>query len=84
MTLSKSSASALSIDSGKGVKHLDEVLESLIEDIWRDLGGEVTHEQIRQAAREVAAQFQDATVTTFVPIFIRRRTREKLRLRAEN
>jgi hypothetical protein len=84
MTLSRSGATTLGVDSAKRVKHLEKILESVVEDIWRDLDGQVTHEQIRQAANEIATQFHDATVTTFVPIFIRRRTREKLRSQAEN
>ena len=58
---------------------MDEALELLVEEIWRDLEGKVTHEQIRQVASQIATQFNNATVTTFVPIFIRRQTRETLR-----
>ncbi|MFN8454785.1 MAG: hypothetical protein U0401_08975 [Anaerolineae bacterium] len=52
--------------------------DRLIEEIWRDLGKQITHEQIRQAALEVADEFRDATIITFIPIFIRRLTFEKL------
>ena len=54
--------------------------DSLIEQIWHDLDGQVAREQIRQVAAEVAAEFHTATVTAFVPIFIRRRAREKLEI----
>ena len=54
------------------------VEDQLIEKIWCDLGKQLTHEQIRQVALEVAAEFRDATVTTFVPIFIHRLTLERL------
>jgi hypothetical protein len=84
MTFSRSSTTTVGVDSAKSVTHLGEVLESVVEGIWRDLDGQVTHEQIRQAASEVASEFQDATITAFVPIFIRRLTREKLRSKAEN
>jgi hypothetical protein len=57
-----------------------QVDESLIEEIWRDLEGRVTQEQIRQVAYEVAGELQHATVTAFVPIFLQRLAREKLEL----
>jgi hypothetical protein len=50
----------------------------LIEEIWCDLGKQITREQIRQVAGEVAAEFRDVMITTFVPIFIRRLTLERL------
>ncbi len=62
-------------DNSDVISHVDEIL---IEGIWRDLGGQVTRERIRQVATSVAAEFGDATVTTFLPIFIHRRTRAKL------
>jgi hypothetical protein len=62
---------------------MDEALELLVQEIWRDLDGQVTHEQIRHVASQIATQFNNATVTTFVPIFIRRQTRETLRLVVE-
>ena len=53
--------------------------EALVEKIWFELDEQATREQIRQAAAKVAAQFQDATITTFIPIFIYRHTCEKLK-----
>ncbi len=52
---------------------------TLIEKIWYELDERVTREQIRQVAAEVSAQFQNATVATFIPIFIYRQTCEKLK-----
>jgi hypothetical protein len=52
---------------------------SLIEQIWHDLGGQVARERIHQVAAEVAAEFRTATVTAFVPLFIRRQACKKLR-----
>jgi hypothetical protein len=52
--------------------------ESFIEQIWHDLDGQVPRERIHQIAAEAAAEFRTATVTAFVPVFVRRRTREKL------
>ncbi|MCB0195443.1 MAG: hypothetical protein KDJ65_26075 [Anaerolineae bacterium] len=55
------------------------VNDALIEKIWCDLDKQITRKQIRQAALEVAADFRNATITTFIPIFVHRRTIEKLR-----
>jgi len=52
--------------------------DGLIEEIWQDLDGLISHEQIRRAAYEVAARYQDAKISTFIPIFIRRNTKERL------
>ena len=52
--------------------------DSLIGQIWHDLDGQVTREQIRQVVTEIAAEFRTATVTAFVPIFIHRQACEKL------
>ncbi len=54
--------------------------DSFIEQIWHDLGSQVTRERIHQIAAETAAEFRTATVTAFVPVFVRRRTREKLEM----
>jgi len=52
--------------------------DELVDAIWQDLAGLVSRDRIRQVACEVAATYQDATITSFVPIFIRRRTKEIL------
>jgi hypothetical protein len=62
-------------DYGGVMGYVDDLL---IEQIWQDLGGQVTRERIRQTAAEAAAEFRTATVTAFIPIFVRRRTRAKL------
>ena len=51
---------------------------SPIDQIWHDLDGQVTCEQIRQVVTEIADEFRSATVTAFVPILIRKRAHEKL------
>lgn len=53
--------------------------DGLIDDLWRDLNGAIAIERIRQVAEEVAGEYEDAPVTTFLPIFIHRRTRELLK-----
>lgn len=56
----------------------DYVDDLLIERIWCDLGKRMPQEHIRQVALEVAAEFREAKVTTFVPIFVRRLTLKRL------
>jgi hypothetical protein len=53
--------------------------DGLIEELWRDLNGAIALEKIRQVAKEVAEEYEGAPVTTFLPIFIHRRTRERLK-----
>ena len=61
-----------------GVRHhLD---DSLVEQIWQDLDGQVTRELICQVVNEIATEFRTATITAFIPIFIRRQAREKLEI----
>jgi hypothetical protein len=68
-------------DHGDVIDYLD---DSLIEQIWQDLGGQVSRERIRQIAAEAAAEFRTATVTAFVPVFVRRRTLNKLHMLIED
>ena len=58
----------------------DLVDEDLINGIYNDLDGRVNREQIRQTAYEVARRYKDAKISTFIPIFIRRVTKERLGL----
>lgn len=57
--------------------------DTIVEAIWSDLEGRVDREQVREVALDVAQDFADATVTSFVPLFIRRRTYERLKLLVE-
>ncbi len=64
----------------------DCVNELMVEAIWHELGGRVTYDEIWQVATDVMgmAEFQNATVTAFLPILIHRRTREKLKTMVAN
>jgi len=50
-----------------------------VEQIWSDLGGTLSRTAIRQEVAEVIPVFDDARITTYVPIFVRRRTLARLR-----
>jgi hypothetical protein len=56
-------------------------LAALTEELWDDLGGEVDRQTIRRVLTEVVGTYQDARITTFVPIFVRRDALEILRAR---
>jgi hypothetical protein len=58
---------------------MDYVDDSLVETLWHDLDGQVPRQQIGRAVTEIAASFEKATVTAFVPTFIHRRALEHLR-----
>jgi hypothetical protein len=75
-----SSSTVAETDHGDGINYVD---DSLVEQIWQDLGGQVPREQIHQIAAEAAAEFRTATVTAFVPVFVRRRTLKKLQMLIE-
>lgn len=66
------------IDGSQGQGYNDYLEDYLIEEIWQELNQQFSMDRIREVALETAAEFQDAVVTAFLPIFIYRRTREKL------
>ncbi|MEW5956927.1 MAG: three-helix bundle dimerization domain-containing protein [Chloroflexota bacterium] len=63
------------ISAGDVNNYVDDLL---VEKIWCDLGKQLTHEHVRQVALEIAAEFREARIMTFVPIFIHRLTLERL------
>jgi hypothetical protein len=68
------------IDSGATASNeLDWDVESVVDQIWGDLGGTVTRPAIRRELAQVILAFSDARVKTYVPIFVRRQTVERLR-----
>jgi hypothetical protein len=53
--------------------------EILIDQVWNDLQGQVNRATVQQMLLEVIREYEDATITTFVPIFIRRDAVDTLR-----
>lgn len=51
---------------------MDYVDDALVETLWKDLDGRVARQQITKEVSKIAARFEEATVTAYVPIFIRR------------
>ena len=58
---------------------MDNVDDSLVEQLWRELNGQVSRQQIAGAVTEITAGFEKVTVRGFVPIFVHRRALEQLR-----
>ena len=61
-----------------GVDAVDQVDQTFVEDLWQNLEGKISRDQIRKIAIEIAEDFQDATITAFIPILLRRRVRDRL------
>lgn len=53
--------------------------DELIEQTWREFGGKIPRQHIREVVFETTARFAGATVTAFIPILVRRFTRERLK-----
>lgn len=62
----------------EALTHVDDLF---IEKLWHDLDGQVSREEIVRVINQIAIQFQDATVTMFVPLFVRRLALEQLKRR---
>jgi hypothetical protein len=58
---------------------MDYVDDPLVEKLWHELDGQVSRQRIAGAVTEIATRFERATVTAFVPIFIRRQALEYLK-----
>ena len=63
---------------------MDYVDDALVETLWQDLDGQVPRQQIAKEVAQIAAKFEEATVTSFVHIFIRRQALEHLRHQSFN
>lgn len=63
---------------GAGLPRSADQLSDLSEKIWHELSEQVPLEQIGHLVVEAAAQFEGATVTSFIPLLIQRQVRERL------
>jgi len=70
----------LFIDGSSIEEDIDMVDDGLIDEIWNDLGGIISQEVIREVVNEIVAEFQDATVRSFIPILLQREVRERMAL----
>ncbi|MGH9340480.1 MAG: three-helix bundle dimerization domain-containing protein [Acidobacteriota bacterium] len=53
-------------------------LDEIVDEIWRELGQCCSREHIRKVTVQAAAEFSEAKVTSYLPIFIRRATFQQL------
>lgn len=68
-------------DQVKGKSGWDE--ETIVEQIWSDLGGMTPRADIKKVLVEVSPVYENARVKTFVPIFLRRDVLLRLQDRTE-
>ncbi|MGQ0592168.1 MAG: three-helix bundle dimerization domain-containing protein [Gammaproteobacteria bacterium] len=54
-------------------------LTKLVDSIIKDADERIPRARIEEVASELAAQFEDARITTYVPIFLNRMIRAHLR-----
>jgi hypothetical protein len=59
-------------------------IEAMIEEVWHQLRGRARRTEILQVLLEILPKYEDARVTLFVPIFVRREAVEVLRTRLES
>jgi hypothetical protein len=55
----------------------------MTDELWHDLQGKASLQAIRQVLTDVSLKYQDARVQIYVPIFVRRRAMEVLRLQMD-
>jgi hypothetical protein len=53
--------------------------DSLVEKVWLELQGNLSREQIGRMVAEIARQYEDAPVQTFVPILVHRQVVDALK-----
>ena len=53
--------------------------DDLVDMLMHDVGQSVSRARVEEVTSEVAAQFADAKVDTYIPIFVRREVRARLR-----
>jgi hypothetical protein len=58
-------------------------IEAMIEEVWHQLRGRARRTEILQVLLEILPKYEDARVTLFVPIFVRREAVEVLRTRLD-
>ena len=53
-------------------------LETIIEQIWKDLGGIASRSDVRSVVIEIAPRYADARIFTYVPILMGKEVRSRL------
>ncbi len=55
-----------------------QVRDEVIDQIWHDLGEQLPRPRVAEVAQDIAASLGDATITTFIPLFVCRLARDRL------
>ncbi len=56
-----------------------EISQEVVDQIWHDLAEQVARPRVAEVAQEVAAGFGDVKITTYLPLFVRRLSVDRLR-----
>lgn len=56
-----------------------ETSEEVVDLIWRDLAQQVERPRVAAVAQEITAGFGEVKITTFLPLFVRRLSVDRLR-----
>ena len=67
-------------NNGVNRTQTDWVVDTIVEQIWKDLNGAVPRSVIQDVLVEVVPRYEKARIQTFVPIFIRRDAVQRLRI----
>lgn len=54
-------------------------IETIVEQIWRDLNGSFPRAEIHEALKDIIPKYEKARIQTFVPILIRRDAAKRLK-----
>lgn len=60
-------------------KRLEGDFETLTDQVWNDLQGQVSRDAVQQMLLAIIPEYENATIPTYVPIFIRRDAVDLLR-----
>ena len=63
---------------------LDWDVETVIEQVWQDLQGEVNRSAILQVLLKIIPKYENARITTYVPLLVRRETVDELHARLDD
>ncbi len=56
----------------------EQEINAIVELVWRDLGGKISKDLVRQSVSSVYEEYDEAKVRSFLPILIQRRAKELL------
>ena len=65
-------------------KDSDWDIETMIDQVWRQLQGQVSRAAIQAVILEIVPRYENARVTTYIPVLIHREAVDTLRIRLDD